>query len=162
MNGYVALWSIRSEFKGSPVEKLEWWRTNRQTKQTESISTNGVKKSFFGTPYDTSSRSAAVPLSWKVVAPCVTVDVTMTRLCTSRAAILLSCLKRIIIQHSREDQKWEVWAVTGKTEASEEDDRFLSGKALESRETNDDCSSDLSPNPDSEIESWIKRGLFHF
>ena len=27
MYGYVGLWSIGSDFKGSAVEKLEWWRT---------------------------------------------------------------------------------------------------------------------------------------
>ena len=36
MYGYVGLWSIGSDFKGSPVEKLEWWRTKSVS---QSIST---------------------------------------------------------------------------------------------------------------------------
>ena len=34
--GYVGLWSIGSDFKGSSVEKLEWWRTDTHR---QSIST---------------------------------------------------------------------------------------------------------------------------
>ena len=37
MYGYVGLWSIGSDFKGSPVEKLEWWRTKSVSQSVSPI-----------------------------------------------------------------------------------------------------------------------------